>query len=106
MKAKHLVSILVVTALLTGCADFERPALDAGLGAGGGFLGSELSNGNPAITAAGAVGGIVAGEGINAFSSNARKNAYSDGYQHGRSDAVKNTYWNQVDAQKSPSNER
>ncbi len=102
MKTKYSVSILAATFLLTGCADVFRPVTDVGLGIGGGFLANTLSHGDPAMTAIGAVGGVAAGEAINALNSNAKKSAFSNGYEQGRADGVKSTYWNQVEEQKNP----
>ncbi len=58
MKSHHLISILFVPLLVTGCAAV-RPVTDMAAGAGGGYIADKLSNGNPAITAAGAGGGFL-----------------------------------------------
>ena len=103
MKTKLLLLLTpVALGLLNGCSSFERPLTDAGLGAGGGFLASELSHGNPAITAAGAVGGIALGEGINALKTRDQQRSFGDGYTRGRADGVKTIYWNLVDQQREP----
>jgi hypothetical protein len=88
--------------LLAGCANLERPVTDMALGAGGGLLASELSNGDPAITAAGAVGGVVLGEGIHALRNTQQQKAFGNGYTRGRADGVKSIYWDLVDQQREP----
>ena len=47
---------------MAGCAAV-RPVTDMAAGAGGGYIADKLSNGNPAITAAGAAGGVLLSEG-------------------------------------------
>jgi hypothetical protein len=63
------------------------------LGAGGGLLANQLSNGNPGITAAGAAGGVLLSEGGFYLAGKASDNAYTTGYEKGRSDAVRQQYW-------------
>ena len=57
---KTLLCALVV-GLFAGCAA-TRPIADTALGAGGAYLGHELSNGDPLATAAGAAGGVILSE--------------------------------------------
>ena len=83
----------------SGCAA-TRPIGDVVLGAGGAFLGNELSHGNPAITAAGAAGGVLVSEGLHYASQKQSDKAYTTGYEKGRSDAVKQQYWILVNQQK------
>jgi hypothetical protein len=92
MKSHHLISILFVPLLVTGCAAV-RPVSDAALGAGGGLIASQLSHGNPGITAAGAAGGVLLSEGAFYLSGKQSDKAYVTGYEKGRSDAVKQQYW-------------
>ena len=87
-------SILLLTCLLAGCSSLNRPLTDAAFGAAGGWIGNAASDGNPAITAAGAVAGVMAGEGINAWRSKREQDAYARGFIKGRSDGVKQLYWN------------
>lgn len=58
--------ILFLAVLSTvGCANpVGRILTDSAAGASGGFLGSELSNGNPAYTALGTAAGIGVAEGV------------------------------------------
>ena len=91
---------LAALPLLSGCAGLQRPLIDAGLGAGGAYLGNRLSHGNPWATAGGAAGGVLLGEGLQALQSRSQQSAYTDGYTAGRSDAVKQTYWSLQDRQK------
>ena len=62
MKSHYLISIFLVPIFMTGCAAV-RPVTDMAAGAGGGCIANQLSNGNPAITAAGAAGGVLLSEG-------------------------------------------
>ena len=86
--------ILLLSCLLTGCGSLNRPVTDAVFGAAGGWIGHAASDGNPAVTAGGAVAGVMVGEGINAWRSKREQDAYSRGYVKGRSDGVKQLYWN------------
>ena len=99
MKTHHLVALALVPLLLTGCAA-SRPISDLAMGAGGAALGSEMSHGNLAITAAGAAGGVLVSEGLHYASQKQAGNAYTSGYEKGRSDAVKQQYWILVNQQK------
>jgi hypothetical protein len=92
MKSHHLISIFLVPIFISGCAAV-RPVSDMALGAGGGYLANKFSNGNQAITAAGAAGGVLVSEGANYLAGKAADNAYATGYEKGRSDAVKQQYW-------------
>jgi hypothetical protein len=93
-----LLAALVV-ALFTGCAA-TRPIGDAALGAGGAYLGHELSNGDPVATAAGAAGGVLLSEGLQYAARKQADKAYSAGYDKGKSDAVKQQYWLYVSMQR------
>jgi hypothetical protein len=95
MKRHHLISILLAPLFITGCA-LVRPVSDIAAGAGGGALASDLSHGNPGLTAAGAAGGVLLSEGAFYLANQQATNAYLAGYQKGRSDAVKQQYWIQV----------
>jgi hypothetical protein len=100
MKSHHLIAIFLVPIFISGCAAV-RPVTDMAAGAGGGLLANQLSNGNPGITAAGAAGGVLLSEGANYLAGKAADNAYTTGYEKGRSDAVKQQYWIQVHQQQS-----
>src|SRR6266516_6454825 len=86
--------------LFTGCAT-TRPIADAALGAGGAYLGHELSNGDPLATAAGAAGGVILSEGLQYAASKGAQKAFQTGYDKGRSDAVKQQYWLYVHMQRA-----
>ena len=60
-NASKLLLLTLVAGLFTGCA-LTRPISDVALGAGGAYLGHELSNGDPLATAAGAAGGVIVSE--------------------------------------------
>jgi membrane protein DedA with SNARE-associated domain len=92
MKSNHLILIFFIPIFISGCAAV-RPVSDMALGAGGGYLANKFSNGNPAITAAGAAGGVLVSEGANYLAGKSADNAYATGYEKGRSDAVKQQYW-------------
>ena len=98
MKTHALIALALV-ALLTGCAA-TRPISDLALGAGGAALAGEFSHGNPAITAAGAAGGVLVSEGLHYASQKQAQTSYNTGYEKGRSDAVKQQYWILVNQQK------
>ena len=100
MKTSQLILCSLVPLWITGCAA-TRPIGDIALGAGGGALASELSHGNAAITAAGAAGGVLVSEGLHYASQKQADHAYTNGYEKGRSDAVKQQYWILVNQQKA-----
>jgi hypothetical protein len=99
MKSPHFLSLSVISLLLMGCAA-TRPISDLAFGAGGAALADKFSNGNPAITAAGAAGGVLVSEGLHYASQKQSEKAYTTGYEKGRSDAVKQQYWILVNQQK------
>jgi hypothetical protein len=92
MKSNYLVYFFLVPLFVTGCAAV-RPVTDMAAGAGGGYIADKLSNGNPAITAAGAAGGVLLSEGGFYLAGKESDKAYVTGYEKGRSDAVKQQYW-------------
>ncbi len=97
--ASKLVLMTLVAGLFAGCAA-TRPISDVALGAGGAYLGHELSHGDPLITAAGAAGGVVVSEGLHYAAKKQSDKAYAAGYDKGKSDAVKQQYWLYVSLQK------
>src|SRR5437762_6774899 len=105
MKTKHitnaskLLSLALVAGLFAGCAA-TRQISDAALGAGGAYLGHELSNGDPLVTAAGAAGGVVVSETLHYAAKKQADKANSTGYDKGKSDAVKQQYWLYASMQK------
>ena len=100
MKTKISLLLLIIPALLAGCAGTGRIITDTVAAGGGAFAASKLSKGNPYITAAGAGGGLLLGESLNYAKDSRSKKAYSDGFDKGRSDAVKQQYWVMVNQQK------
>jgi type IV pilus biogenesis protein CpaD/CtpE len=92
----------LVAGILTGCAA-TRPIGDVALGAGGAYLGYELSHGNPLATAAGAAGGVIVNEGLHFAAKKQSDKAFAAGYDKGKSDAVKQQYWLSV-AMQQPRN--
>ena len=77
-----------------------RPISGVALGAGGAYLGHEISNGDPLVTAAGAAGGVVVSETLHHAAKKQAEKAYATGYDKGQSDAVKQQYWLYVSMQK------
>lgn len=99
MKPYFLISIALISLLVTGCAT-TRPISAVAMGAGGAALANELSDGNAAWTAAGAAGGVLISEGLHHASKKQAERAYANGYDKGRSDAVKQQYWVLVNQQR------
>jgi hypothetical protein len=97
--ARILLSISFAS-LLTGCA-ITRPISDVAFGAGGAALANELSDGNPAAIAGGAAGGVLLSETLHYAAGKQAERAYQNGYDKGRSDAVKQQYWLYVAQQRS-----
>jgi hypothetical protein len=87
-NACKLLLLSVVAGLFAGYAA-TRPISDVALGAGGAYLGHELSNGDPLATAAGAAGGVIISETLHYAAKKQAEKAYSTGYDKGKSDAVK-----------------
>ena len=90
--ASNILLAALVVGLYAVCA-ITRPISDTALGAGGAYLGHELSNGDPLATAAGAAGGVILSEGLHFAAKKQSDKAYSTGYDKGKSDAVKQQYW-------------
>ena len=104
MKLREILILLPVpclTLFLSGCA-VSRPIGDVALGAGGAVVANQLSHGDPLITAAGAAGGVLLSEGAQCIARKESDKAFANGYEKGRSDAVKQQYWLQVERQKTP----
>ena len=104
MKTKlitHVSKLLLITlvaGLFAGCAA-TRPISDVALGAGGAYLGNKLSNGSPLATAAGAAGGVLVSEGLHYAAKTQADKSFANGYDKGKSDAVKQQYWLYVSMQ-------
>ena len=98
-NVSQLLLITLVAGLFAGCA-VTRPISDVALGAGGAYLGHELSDGNSVATAAGAAGGVLLSEGLHYVAKKESQKAYTTGYDKGKSDAVKQQYWLYVSLQR------
>ena len=98
----RLVFPLFACALLGGCAGVGPTRIigDTVGGAGGALLGSTLSKGNPLITTAGAGGGVILIEALQAGSNGAQQKSYASGYEKGRSDAAKQQFQTLTDHQR------
>ncbi len=100
MKRNVLIVQLTLPFLFAGCSAM-RPVADVAAAGGGGYLANDLSHGDPTITAAGAAGGVLVSEGAFYLSKKQSDKSYVNGYEKGRSDAVKQQYWLQVNQQRS-----
>ena len=89
---------VAVAGLFAGCSAM-RPIDDAALGAGGAYLGNSLSHGSPVATVAGAAGGVLVSEGLHYAAKSQADKAFANGYDKGKSDAVKQQYWLYVSMQ-------
>ena len=89
---------VAVAGLFAGCSAM-RPIDDAALGAGGAYLGNSLSHGSPVATVAGAAGGVLVSEGLHYAAKSQADKAFANGYDKGKSDAVKQQYWLYVSIQ-------
>ncbi len=98
-NASKLILLALVAGLIAGCSA-TRPISDVALGAGGAYLGHELSDGDPLITAAGAAGGVIVSETLHYAAKKQAEKAYATGYDKGKSDAVKQQYWLYVSMQR------
>ena len=98
-NTSKLLLLTLVAGLFAGCAA-TRSVSDVALGAGGAYLGHELSNGDPLVAAAGAAGGVVVSETLHYAAKKQTEKAYAMGYDKGKSDAVKQQYWLYVSMQK------
>ncbi len=92
---------LVCLLALTACSS-TRGLYDAGAAAAGGMLASKLSDGDPLMTGVGAAGGVAVSEIAQTLSAKQGQKQYTNGYQQGRSDAVKQQYWLVQNLQKQP----
>ena len=94
---------LLASVLLSSCAGVSPTRLigDTVGAAGGALLGSTLSKGNPLITAAGAGGGLLISEALQAGSSSAQQKSYATGYEKGKSDAAKQQFQTLIDQQRT-----
>ena len=98
-NASKLILLALVAGLIAGCSA-TRPISDVALGAGGAYLGHELSDGDPLMTAAGAAGGVIVSETLHYAAKKQAEKAYATGYDKGKSDAVKQQYWLYVSMQR------
>jgi len=98
-NAPKLLLLTLVAGLFAGCSA-TRPISDVALGAGGAYLGHELSDGDPLMTAAGAASGVILSETLHYAAKKQSEKAYATGYDKGKSDAVKQQYWLYVSLQR------
>jgi len=98
----QMLPAALVVAACAGCAA-SRPISDTVLGAGGAFAGYELSGGSPIGAVAGAAGGVLVSEGAHYLAKKQADKSYTNGYEKGKSDAVKQQYWLYVSMQRQRS---
>src|SRR5437016_9756641 len=72
---KTILTISLAGLFLAGCAS-TRPILDVAAAGGGAAIANELSDGDPAITAAGAAGGVLLSEGLHYAARRQSEKAY------------------------------
>jgi hypothetical protein len=91
-------------ALFTGCAGTSptRVIGDTVGAAGGAAIGAAVGHGNPIATAAGAAGGLLVSESLQAGSTAASHKSYDVGYEKGRSDTAKQQYQLLINQQRQP----
>lgn len=101
MKTLAFIVPVLASTFLVGCAGTTRVVTDTVAAGVGAFAGNKLGKGNPLITAAGAGAGVLLGETLNYANDSHAKRAFSEGFDKGRSDAVKQQYWVMVNKQKA-----
>jgi len=87
---------LILCSLCIGCSA-TRTVSSVGLGAGGAAIGHQLGDGKILPTVLGGAGGVLLSEGIHHVAKTQTEKAFAQGYDKGRSDAVKQQYWLYVD---------
>ena len=104
MKIQPIVIATTLAMLFTGCAGTSptRVIGDTVGASGGAALGSVLGHGNPIATAAGAGGGLLVSESLQAGSTAASHKSYDVGYEKGRSDTAKQQYQLLINQQRQP----
>ncbi len=101
MRNLYPFILLSLSALaLCSCSSASRLITSTLGAAGGAAIGHGLSDGDPLFTAAGAGGGFLLSETLNRSQDKKVKKSFTEGYDKGRSDAVKQQYWLLVDQQK------
>src|SRR5882672_4362171 len=98
MKSIYLIFTFAIAAFLSGCSA-TRSVSDVVLSAGGAAIGGQLSHGKPGAIAGGAATGVLLSEGLHYAAGKEASKQYQNGYDKGRSDAVKQQYWLYVDQQ-------
>jgi uncharacterized protein YcfJ len=98
--------LVLLSLAFTGCAQLERPLTDAALAAGGAAVGNQIGHGDPLATAGGAAAGVLVGEGIHAWKTRREQSAYRQGFEKGRSDGIKQLYWNLQAQHRNPPDQR
>ena len=92
MKVRFFL-ISTLSFIFSSCQSMPDTAMQAATGAVGAYIGHEVSDGKPEGSVLGAAAGAVAGTAFNHWKDAGEKEAYSTGYESGRSDEVKRLYW-------------
>jgi len=100
MKTSVTIAVIVGALLLGGCAGTTRIVTDTATGGLGAFVGSKIGHGSPVGSVVGAGAGVLLGEAFTYANDAKAKTAYGDGFEKGRSDAVKQQYWLMVNQQR------
>ena len=98
MKQAHLVRFalpLITCILFSGCSTSKLGQNTAILGGSalGAYVAHEASDGDAAITTAGAAAGGLAAMGLNALAEENERLAYRSGYEAAMNQNVKQQYW-------------
>jgi uncharacterized protein YcfJ len=103
MKNATLLLSLLISAMLTSCADVSptRVIGDTTGAVGGALIGHAISKGNPLVTAAGAGVGVLLSETLQGASNAHAKKSYTEGYEKGRSDSAKQRFQSLIDKQRA-----
>jgi hypothetical protein len=91
---RNFLPLAGISLLLASCAGQAKRDAQTGLTTGlGALIGNEISDGEPWGAVAGAATGYATGKVLERQEVAAEQKSYRTGYDKGRSDAVKQTYW-------------
>lgn len=100
MNTNVTIAVIVGALLLGGCAGTTRIVTDTATGGLGAFVGNKIGHGSPVGSVIGAGAGVLLGEAFTYANDVKAKTAYGEGFEKGRSDAVKQQYWLMVNQQR------
>lgn len=99
MNFRLYLTLALVAVTLSACSS-TRGLYDAGAAAAGGIVANKLSKGDALMTGVGAAGGVAVSEIAQTLAAKQGQTQFKNGYQQGRSDAVKQQYWMAQNLQK------